>query len=343
MDSGSRAAELVGDPRGQVAVLEEATGHKFAHIAMSREFTATTFKEKAEALGDLELIDSSICLFGSWAREEYTEGSDDDWAVVALERFSDYDERIVRAMAAGQLVLGAEDHKPGKQGVFGVPFDVHTLVHFVGLDEDTNTNLTRRMLFLLESRELVGSIHEDARSTVLKRYLNYGVKDYRVPRFLLNDLIRYWRTICVDFEGKHATLDDDKWVSRNAKLRTSRKLLFAGGLIPILLCSFYTAEDMAPFLKKWFEAPPLDRLAAGFLWAGVDAEAVRAFHAYDAWMAIQLDTDARNDLKTLRAETRDTSPLFREIREIGYQFERSLLALLLSPRFAPLALPYLAF
>ena len=41
------------------------------------------------------------------------------------------------------------------------------------------------------------------------------------PRFLLNDVVRYWRTICVDFEGKDARAGGDrKWALRNAKLRT---------------------------------------------------------------------------------------------------------------------------
>jgi predicted nucleotidyltransferase len=328
-----------------VAVLEGEAGVTFPHITEAREFTRKRLSDVAAELGGLEVGESSICLFGSWARQELTEGSDDDWAVVALERFADYEPGIVRTMAAAQAVLGTEDRAPGKQGVFGVPFDVETLVQYVGLDQDTNTNLTRRMLLLLESTELVGTIHDAACTSVLTRYLNYGVKDYRPPRFLLNDLIRYWRTICVDFEGKHADTqgDDPKWVSRNAKLRTSRKLLFAGGLIPILLCHLYRREQMQAFLKAWFRAPPLDRLAAGFRWAGATEEGVRALRAYDAWLAIQLDTNAREELERLRLDTREDSPLFREIRDIGNRFDRSLLALLLTQRLAPLALPYVIF
>src|SRR5262249_49463149 len=155
----------------------------------------------------------------------------------------------------------------GSQQVFGVPFDNHTLVHNIGLDEDTNRNLTRRMLLLLESRELAGTAHRECWDAVLQRYLRFGIKNYRPPRFLLNDVVRYWRTICVDFEGKHRDTgeDDPKWVTRNAKLRTSRKMLFVGGLVPILLCHLHSEKEIPAFLTLWLTATPSDRLASAFL------------------------------------------------------------------------------
>jgi hypothetical protein len=65
-----------------------------------------------------------------------------------------------------------------------------------------------------------GEVHREWWLRVLDRYLNDAVKDYRPPRFLLNDLVRYWRTIGVAFEGKHRDTrgNDPKWVTRNAKL-----------------------------------------------------------------------------------------------------------------------------
>jgi Protein of unknown function (DUF819) len=266
----------------------------------------------------------------------------DRWAT---PRFLDRDPTRVLGELMQASVSGAEDRAPGSQGIFGVPFDVVSLVENIGLDADTNTNLTRRMLLLLESCEATGSCHDDARRIVLDRYMNYGVKDFRPPRFLLNDLTRYWRTICVDFEGKHADSlgDDPKWVSRNAKLRISRKLLFAGGLVPILLCHLHDRDALTNFLDRWLRAVPLDRLATAFDWAGAQSEGARALTAYDRWMAIQLDPTARAELKTLRHDTRRESALFQEIMGIGAQFERAIIALLFNTRLAPLSQQYLVF
>ncbi|MGH2782510.1 MAG: hypothetical protein ACRDLA_14095 [Thermoleophilaceae bacterium] len=36
---------------------------------------------------------------------------------------------------------------------------------------------------------------------LVDRYLDESVKDFRVPRFLLNDVVRYWRTICAGQAG----------------------------------------------------------------------------------------------------------------------------------------------
>lgn len=289
--------------------------------------------------------DISVVVFGSWARDELTEGSDDDWAIVVAREFADYDPDVVRAMALAQEHLGGDERQPVSQAVFGVPFDGNGLVTHIGLDADTNRNLTRRMLLLLESRELASDIHADCWKTVLERYLRFGIKNNRPPRFLLNDLVRYWRTICVDFEGKHRDTggEDPKWVTRNAKLRTSRKLLFAGGLIPILLCHLRREDEMRGFLTSWLTATPSDRLAAAFLHYEAIDEGVRTFAAYDRWIAIMQDGAKRTELKELRAATRDRSDLWHDIRTIGEELQRGLNVLLFETPLRRLAPQYAIF
>jgi hypothetical protein len=273
----------------------------------------------------------SVCVFGSWARDELTPGSDHDWAILTQKPMSKKHPDVAKAMAIAKKHLSKGHRAPGSTATFGGPFYVHSLVKNIGLDKDTNRNFTRRMLLLLESRPLTGKVlHEEGWTEVLGKYMNYGLKPYRPPRFLLNDVVRYWRTICVDFEGKHLNSngDDPKWVERNAKLRTSRKLLFAGGLIPIMLCHQLPPDAMLGFLTDWLTATPLDRLAAAYMYLHAEAEGARALAAYDRWLAIMYDADHRTTLRSLTYETRRKSPLFNEIEDIGKQFERALLALL---------------
>ncbi len=318
----------------------------FAHLADAAAYTARELRARAAALAGGGLsADISIVVFGSWARDELTEGSDDDWAVIVGREFADDDQDVKRALALAQDHLGGDQRKPGSQAVFGVPFDIDRLVTNVGLDADTNRNLTRRMLLLLESRELAGSIHAGCWSAVLNRYLRFGIKNNRPPRFLLNDLVRYWRTICVDFEGKHRDTGgaDPKWVTRNAKLRTSRKLLFAGGLIPILLCHLRQEDEMAGFLTSWLTATPSDRLAAAFLHYDAVDEGVRTFAAYDRWIAVMQDSAKRAELKELRVATRDGSELWQEIRSIGEELQRGLNVLLFDTPLSRLARQYAIF
>jgi hypothetical protein len=178
----------------------------------------------------------------------------------------------------------------------------------------------------------------------LARYSNEGVKPFRPPRFLLNDLVRYWRTICVDFEGKgRSGAGDPKWATRNAKLRTSRKLLFAGGLVSVLLCHLKDAADMPGFLGRWFDAAPADRLAAAFLYAGAVEPGARALTAYDRWLSLIGDGSVRAQLREVTFETRDASELFNEIRRIGMDFQAGLDALLFSSTLGRVTRTYAIF
>lgn len=345
MDPRSRPTRLVDDPAGALDLLAERGRTEFPHLAAARDYSRRRIAELREELRDADDERASVVLFGSWARDELTEHSDDDWGLLLGDELAEGDERTTELVERCRTVLGKDDKKPGSQDVFGVPFPCRPLIDHIGLEEDSNRNMTRRMLLLLESRALGGPVHAACWEGVLTEYLRRGVKDHRPPRFLLSDVIRYWRTIAVDFEGKHRETggDDPKWVSRNAKLRTSRKVLFAGGLLPVLLCHLREAREMRPFLERQFKAVPTDRLAAAFVEQDAVPEGVRALRAYDRWIAIQQDPEARDHLAELREATRDASPLFQEIRALGKELEGGLMALLYETPLGPLTRRYALF
>jgi hypothetical protein len=259
---------------------------------------------------------------GSWGRFEITAGSDDDFMVLVdgPER-SDVEPSIDEV----KTVLTSS---PGGQDIFSVPVFCDNLAGNIGLDKDDNKNLSRRMLFVLESVPASGDdVYVAAKERVLRGYLDESIKDYRPPRFLLNDTVRYWRTMCVDFAGKERE-SAEKWGLRNAKLRTSRKVLFAGGLLPILGCTKLRRDDIFDYLFAQLDAPPTDRIAEAFLTHDATDAGARTLGAYDEFIGLLNDAAFRDALKAVTRQTAETSDEFGEVRRVGKDLEKGLLALL---------------
>jgi hypothetical protein len=324
-----------------LAELAERSGDGFPHLTAARAQTEAGVADLAARLAGLGSDgDVAVALFGSWGRGEVTDQSDYDWAVLV-----DGPERaaVDPSPAAVEAKFGPGERGPGPQGVFGDTVFGDNLVERIGLDADDNRNLTRRMLLLLESVAVFGpAVRDRCRDRVLAGYLDDTISDYRPPRFFLNDLIRYWRTICVDFVGKQREGEDRKWALRNLKLGTSRKILFAGGLLPILLCHRYRAADMEGFLRAALDEPSIDRIAAAFLELGAADAGVRAIGAYDRFLAMTADAGVREELATVTRETAASSAVFEKGR-LGREVEQGLQALLFETQIEPLVREYSIF
>jgi hypothetical protein len=312
----------------------------FPNLTTARAQTGAGLTELGERLAGVEVdADATVVLFGSWGRGEVTDQSDYDWAVLVdgAER-----EAVEPSPAAVEAALAIGAKGPGAEGIFGADVFCDHLVERIGLDADDNTNLSRRMLLLLES---VGIVHPEVRGRcrdrVLRGYLDESVEDFRPPRFFLNDLIRYWRTICVDYVGKERRGGDDhKWALRDLKLRTSRKILFAGGFLPILLCHRLRAADMEGSLRDTFDRPSLDRIAAAFLELGAVDAGVRAVGAYDRFLGLIADPATREELSTVTRATAGNSRPFQEGRRLGREIESGLQSLLFETKIEPLVREY---
>lgn len=293
--------------------------------------------------GGLVPSDTSIVVFGSLARAEWTGGSDLDWTLLVdgpvVANHAEVAARIKASMAAS-------GNSPGPTGTFGGLTFSHDLVHLIGGEDDTNINITRRLLLLLESTSLAGAeVRERVLRALLARYigedLGFHAPDrFMVPRFLLNDYVRYWRTMAVDSAQKRRDRVD-KWALRNIKLRLSRKLLFAAGLWACLSCRLRpsaelessrdrrdragVAADMMKLLLNHAERPPLETLAQAFVSFQAWDAAVTAFDAYERFLVLLDDPAHREHLALLKVEDAATDAIFNEAKSAASGFQDGLM------------------
>jgi hypothetical protein len=140
-------------------------------------------------------------------------------------------------------------------------------------EDDYNNYFTARMLLLLESKAIYNiNMYDKMLETTVDRYY----KDFHEhetnfqPVFIVNDVIRFWRTMCLNYEHnrnrkvldtnteeENASHKVDSHI-KNLKLRFSRKLTCYSFLLSIL-CSdklVLTQNDILAIIKL----TPLQRL-----------------------------------------------------------------------------------
>lgn len=300
---------IISDPPSEIKRFEEAQGKRFEHLEHARN-DARAFREEFERrLFGMNSDDTTIVAFGSLARDEFTQGSDVDWTVL-IDGVAD-PQHFELARRVRQLLDDLGANRPGQEGIFGNMAFSHQIIHQIGGEDDTNRNTTQRILLMLESRPIGRrGAYDRVLNQVLNRYIAEDKRfleenaKFNVPRFLLNDFARYWRTMAVDFAYKRRTRGGDGAAIRNLKLRMSRKLIFVSGLLAcfsahLLLteserCQILTSTDstheFVRHMRNLLSQTPLEILAAVVnRYPRLHPLGLQLFDAYDAFIGALRD------------------------------------------------------
>ena len=293
--------------------------------------------------------DVDVVVFGSLARREWTSGSDVDWTML-IDGQADTQHRwaareIERSLADIEF-RGTKLNKPGAEGIFGNMAFSHEIVHHIGGQVDTNRNTTQRILLLLEASALrdakddLGGPFARIVRQILNRYLfsdsNFHQQtdnESRIPRFLFNDIVRYWRTMCVDFAYKDWEQAGKKWAIRNIKLRTSRKLLFMAGLLTVFSCfkneslrrDGTSPDDYLLRLQKhllhFVRSKPLNIFTWTLREIGMDGQCKAFLIAYEEYLHRLNDKGTREHLDKLSEKDVYSDTAFLECREVSHRLQ----------------------
>jgi predicted nucleotidyltransferase len=339
-----------------IDTLARLTGGDWKHLRSAREYSPLRRNELQTALSGLEPTDTSVVVFGSLARDEATIRSDTDWTLVvdgiAVPEHLDAALEIQRRLA--DITKG-----PGIEGTFGDLVFSHQILHWIGGEDDSNANTTRRMLLLLESKPLG---NPDAWNRVINNVLSRYIREdrglwntersRRVPHFLLNDISRYWRIVVVDLAYKQRTRANKGYALRSIKLDFSRKLTFVSGLLACYSCHLdidpiewqamsegQNPQSLIEHLRANFAMTPLEALAYRLVrYETVFPVAKRLFDSYDKFLALMADEQPgrsgqtpREHLDKLAVENLETDDVFQYARQVRQEFGTALRELFLRP------------
>ena len=172
---------------------------------------------------------------GSFGRGEASQFSDLDLFIVGRtlddrRALGNLDEICIKAeLVDATRKLRIPDFSG--DGAYLVHYTIDELVDALGTSkDDANNTFTARLLLLLESRPLIGEkVYTKAIDDVIAAYWR-DFEDHKkefIPAFLSNDILRLWRTFCVNYEANTRTDPVEKKAKRkvkNYKLKHSRLL-----------------------------------------------------------------------------------------------------------------------
>jgi putative nucleotidyltransferase DUF294 len=314
---------------------------KYPSIAKSLTFSVGALERVGRALADRlhEPNPSSptVAIAGSLARFEASSCSDLDYMIIYPEepssdaaQFRDTVQETLASVSTTEQGPHEPFNQPNPKGVFKGDINGRQLVSEIGARSEDYKNVSRRLLLLLESQPLWNEALFDSLRTQIVAEYTKAVRDDSSKQFvlLLNDLVRYFRTICVHYHNEMQT-EYGKWPIRNIKLRHSRVLMYASLLVVLgELSKFRYAERRVTdsggsgkvrTLEEFLGCPPLERFVRVYA-ANDDDNLFRLLGAYNHFLEQLSNPMVRKELAELEYEDRYTRSAFASLKSNSDSF-----------------------
>ncbi len=225
--------------------------------------------------------DPNLCIYatGSFGRLEASKYSDLDLFFIHLgSEDKNKVSKVNKTLVDAAIIRTARDLKFPPFSGGGEYLDIHYLddiLESLGSRTDDSKNFfTARLLLLLESKCISNAqIYDKAIDRIIESYF----RDYHdherdfYPIFLVNDILRFWRTLCLNYEHNRdrrppqdvrlskRELTDRKRKSyvKNLKLKYSRLLTCYSAIAALLA---HTGAVRKSDVKKIVQLTPIERL-----------------------------------------------------------------------------------
>lgn len=308
-----------------------------------KAYTEETLQDLRSRLSETpDLIDGKACIYatGSFGRGEASRNSDPDLFIGATasdpqgsdnhKKLSRLDEVCVKA----DLIRAIRVMKLPEFDGDGEYLRQHTIYDFkknLGkADDDKQNTFTARLLLLLESKAVLG---ESVYHNILDSVVNIYWQDYEdhqedfKPMFLVNDIQRLWRTLCVSYETKRLQGGDEnpdrkkKARLKNFKLKYSRVMTCYSAILCLLSVYDKNGTVTPDCAKSLIKMSPLERI----YWLRddtSDATFNEIIESYEHFLEISSkeDTDLMEDLE----DTVKGNKLLEEANEFGRYIAKAL-------------------
>lgn len=207
--------------------------------------------------------DLMIFCAGSIARKEVGKKSDLDVFVTSTDPKAN-ENLLYQYTLFGRLIdlnknLGYSEFS--NNGRFLKIYNAADVQDKTGTPVDDSENLfTARMLLLLESEYLSNQhLYQNQVKSIVHNYFRDSA-DKRAfkPLFLLNDILRYWRTLCLNYEQRRKD-PSQPWRKKNINLKFARMLTVYSTVLAIVAFPMETEKQILTIVNM----TPMDRLVHG--------------------------------------------------------------------------------